>query len=403
MILRRIVSGFIQKIDNAIYQIPSWQKKNERVIYERLKTHGLPNALHFDFEKIKSQILKFVKSMKVDNKVFMYKYSASTRSPNMYSSAFACMIRYLLGDIKNLNDKEKVEWIDYFNSFQSEEDGLFYDSSIRNKLFDDSDWWGARHFALLAIVALTNLGSKPKYKFKFLENYYDKKYLLKWLDKEEWDIAISHSNDIDNKIMNVVCLLQYSRDYFNDTRAGEAVKRMIEYLGSKINQNTGMWGNYNLNEPVDISRMVQFAYHLFTLFFYDNLKITNNKKIIDNVLKTQNKVGGYGVKLNSSACEDIDSIGLLIRLSSLSNYREDDIKNSLLKALPWVLSNMNEDGGFVFRRNEPFVYGHHEMSSKANESSMFATWFRTLCLAYLVNYLGIKNNFQIRKVPGYQF
>jgi hypothetical protein len=118
------------------------------------------------------------------------------------------------------------------------------------------------------------------------------------------------------------------------------------------------------------------------------------------LLSTQNVLGGFGVTLNSSACEDIDSIYPLIRFSSATNYRRDDIDLALKRAFPWVLANMNSDGGFVFRRNESFCYGHEEMYSGYNESSMFATWFRTLCLAYLINYLELSNQFKIQNIPG---
>ena len=107
------------------------------------------------------------------------------------------------------------------------------------------------------------------------------------------------------------------------------------------------------------------------------------ERIVDSCLATQNRLGGFGVPLNSSACEDIDCIDPLSRLYIETDYRREDIHNALEKALPWVLVNVNPDGGSVFRRHESFKYGHDLMSTRANESSMFATWFRTLSLAYL--------------------
>ncbi len=128
-------------------------------------------------------------------------------------------------------------------------------------------------------------------------------------------------------------------------------------------------------------------------------------------MKTQNVLGSYGYKLNSSACEDIDSIDPLTRFSPLSDYRASEIKNSLQLALSAILHNFNPDGGWVFRRNEAFLYGHPEMFSKENQSSMFATWFRTLGMAYCLE--GLKPfdatndqyrlNWHFLNCPGYQF
>ncbi|MFM6272366.1 MAG: hypothetical protein ACKPFA_38670 [Dolichospermum sp.] len=153
-----------------------------------------------------------------------------------------------------------------------------------------------------------------------------------------------------------------------------------------------------------ISRMVQFAYHLFPLFFYDKIPIKYPDRIVKYVLATQNKVGGFGVQLNSSACEDIDSIDLLCRLSPfVSEQQKKEIDKSLKKALNWVLCNQVKDGGFVFRLYEPFSYGHKETSSTENQGAMLPTWFRILCLVYLLNYLKISNDFVITKCPGYEF
>ena len=146
--------------------------------------------------------------------------------------------------------------------------------------------------------------------------------------------------------------------------------------------------------------MVQFAYHLLPMFFYDNIDINNKEIIIDLCLKTQNIAGGFGVKINSSACEDIDSIDILIRFSQLTSYKKEEIDLALKRAFIWVLANQNNDGGFVFRRNEAFMYGHEQMSSGKNESALFPTWFRTLTIGYLSNYFYNKDFFFV-KSPGF--
>jgi hypothetical protein len=149
--------------------------------------------------------------------------------------------------------------------------------------------------------------------------------------------------------------------------------------------------------------MVQFAYHLLSLFFYDHVQISNANKIVNLVLSTQNELGGFGVMLNSSACEDIDSIDILIRLSPLVPDCKVEIENALRKAIPWILCNQVDDGGFVFRLNEPFVFGHPEMASNRNQGAMLPTWFRTLSLSYLMNYLAFPNKFIVTRCPGYEF
>ena len=180
---------------------------------------------------------------------------------------------------------------------------------------------------------------------------------------------------------------------------GEGGKRSFRFIQGPVFSQLLMGDEINRASPRTQSALLQAMQE-------KHVSVAGHRHILPkpfHVLATQNQLGGYGVKLNSSACEDIDSIEPLIRLTKINDYKRLIIKQSLHRALPWLLTNMNEDGGFVFRRNEAFVYGHEEMSSGVNESSMFATWFRTLCLAYLINYLNSKSVYQLNRVPGYEF
>ena len=347
-----------------------------------------------------NRIVAFMDRLKIPGKDFHYLYSEKSKQPTIYASAYACMTLSLLGRLHVMPSDQKLRWMEYFNGYQNEADGLFYDPVIDTELFRTGDWWGARHLALHMVSAYTDLGGRPRYPFHFLEEYYDHRHLKNWLDRVDWSSAISHDDDIDNQIMNVGCLLQYQRDTWNDEQAGAAVAYLQKYLLDKINPETGMWGGYDPQDPDQRSRMVQFAYHLFTIFFYDRISIPYPDKVVDLVLMTQNELGGFGVKLNSSACEDMDSIYILIRIAPMVPNRKVEIDIALKKALLWVLCNQVDDGGFVFRLEEPLVYGHPEMSSEKNQGAMFSTWFRTLSLAYLARYFSIELFHITSSAPG---
>lgn len=182
---------------------------------------------------------------------------------------------------------------------------------------------------------------------------------------------------------------------------GSFKRSVLNYLDS--NPSTGLWGDNRIDRPNERSRMIQFAYH--PMFFYDHdIDHFDAPQILCSALKTQNPHGGFGVRANSSACEDIDSIDLLIRLSPRASTEQTPvIEHALRRATDWILLNQMADGGFVFRLDEPFVYGARETSSGAGESALFPTWFRTLTLAYLANHIGLPNGFSITRCPGYEF
>lgn len=394
--LKKIVKIILNKDNTNVNNI----NDDNILILERITNHALPTFLDFSYDKLKTNTLSFVSSMKFGASMYEYKYSSSCKFTNIYSSAYACLIFSMFGKLDELTINEKHEWAEYFNGFQSSKDGLFYDESLRNEIYDNTDWWGARHVVLHLINVYIALDVRPKYPFYFLEIYYDINTLNLFLDEQNWLGKFTHSDDIDNKLMNIAVALQYQRDYWQDSKAGNAVSFIQTYLLSRINPDTGMWGYFNLEDKDELSRMVQFAYHLFPIFFYDSIDIDNKEKIIDFTLKTQNIFGGFGVKLNSSACEDIDSIDILIRFSKLTPHKNLEIKIALKKALIWVLANQNDDGGYVFRRNEPMLYGHEQMNSCKNESAMFPTWFRTLTIACLSNYF-FETQFKLVKTPGF--
>jgi hypothetical protein len=71
--------------------------------------------------------------------------------------------------------------------------------------------------------------------------------------------------------------------------------------------------------------------------------------------------------------------------------------------------NVNPDGGWVFRRDEPLFYGFsRHMMTCQNESNLFFTWFRLLSLALALDAVGEKVAGGTLRVnwalaPGYQF
>jgi len=376
----------------------------EKKLKSRIKDCSHATLDSFKFEDLKQDIIAFIRLNQIDETHYLYKYSASCTKPTLYASAYALMTLSLLGELEKLSDFKKEEWQNYFDSYQSESDGLFYDPAVQNEIYNDTDWWGARHLALHMINAYTDLGCRPKYPFAFLKKYYEPSAIQMWLDQFDWQSPSIGAGDVDNKNMNIGCLLQYQRDYWVDTEASQALEFLKKYLRSKINKQTGMWGRFDIDNPHQRSRMVQFAYHLFQLYFYDDDYEFDREKIINFTLKTKNKLNGFGVKLNSSACEDVDSIDILIRLQKkTAPMIQNEVRESIKKSFNWILTNQVEDRGFVFRLEEPFAYGSVETSSKKNEGAMLPTWFRTLSIAYMANFLNVDSNFKITNCPGYEF
>jgi hypothetical protein len=318
-----------------------------------------------------------------------YRYAAGAARATLYASCYAAMARHLLGDLDALAAAERAEWVGYLNAHQ-DEDGLFRDPVIFDQGWYAGDplWCGRSHLTCHVVTALACLGGVAPKPLRWLDPWRDPDTLMRWLAARDWGERVSWTG---NEIMNIGTLLQYARDFHRDAAAGRAVAALLEWLATHhINPDTGVWGRVDVSDPQWRSHAVQAAYHWWPLFSYDGAPIPYMERALDTVLATQNPRGGFGWGVHnraepftSSACEDLDSIDPLCRMTQLTDYRRAEIQAALAKAADWVLTNQAPDGGFVFMRHQPFEYGHAELRSEAGQGAMFPTWFRLLSLALI--------------------
>jgi len=328
-----------------------------------------------------------------------YRHSASTTRPVLYATLAALLLKHLYG----VADDQTQEELAYVSGFQRD-DGLFYDPVIDCPEAEIEDWWGWRHLTLHALMTLAIYQVPARQKIHYWRRFTDNKTFRQYLTSRDWGARAAWTS---NELQNLGVMLQYARDYQNSLAAQDLLETLYEVMEANQDPRTGLYG-HRFASPGELSLGVQAGYHFWLLYFYDQRPLPFLENIIDQLLQSQNLWGGYGVERHSSACEDIDSIDPLMRLSRLTDYRREEVQGSLERALPAVLHNLNEDGGFVFRRHSPLTFGHPQMFSAADESNLFFTWFRTLGLAYCFKGLektppqaGYDWNFT--RAPGHQF
>lgn len=362
---------------------------------------------------VRDKTLRFIESMRVtDGPYGRYHYAAGCRVPTLYSSTYAAMTRHLYGDLDSLTESQRAEWVAYLQSHQ-DDDGLFRDPVIFDQGWykGDPEWCGRRHLSCHVVTALTCLGAVAKKPMRDLERFIAPGGLVKWLESRDWG---KQPDFVGNEVLNVGTLLQYARDFQKDKRCQPVVADLLNWMKSHhMSEQTGLWGQLDVNDPRGLSRAVMGGYHFWLLYFYDRVAIPHADRATDMCLKTQNKLGGFGQGVHggdplcSSACEDIDSIDPLARLLQASDYRRTDIRAALERGLQAVLSNQSSDGGFWFLKNRGFNYGHDQLNSTATQGGMFPTWFRTLTLAYLGKALPEssvgKFDWKFCNCPGIQF
>ena len=338
---------------------------------------------------------------------YEYKYSASRDKPCLYASIYAVMTEGLLGVLQLRSHTDLNNWAEYLNGFQNPKDGLYYDPNLKCPAYEHigcwNEGWGKHHLISHLIIALARLGHLPKYPLTYLEKYYEPDYLINWMNGFDFSGNVWTSS---NFFMNLYTVLEYVRDYMGESKADNAIKVITEWLIKNQDPQSGMWHHrpfHQLNNQEKLN-IIRSAYHFYPLFEYEGIPIPHCDKIIETILPLQNSWGGWTLEgCNSGACEDIDAVEPLIRCALQSQVKDLRILEKIRRSLIWQFSSRNKDKGFSFYVRAQQNYGDHPLTTSIrDESSMFATWFRTLCIAYEVKYLGIPNDFNIGRFPGYE-
>jgi hypothetical protein len=372
-------------------------------IATRVIRDGMPRYLKWNFDDEKKSAIRYIETLRVND--FAYRFAHSSYEPSLYGSIYACLLFGMYGELQRTPLAVRNGWLDYLDGYQDPVDGFFRDPLLAGPAFDGSpawgDGWGIRHLAAHVLIAYARLGRPPRYPFKFLEQYYDQGALTQWLNRFHF------KNDVwsqSNYIMNVYSLLQYARDYMDEKRASFPIDFIRQWLLSNQRQDTGMWHDYQLRGYPEIGDAIRGAYHFYPLLIYERHEIPHPEPLIDTILRSQNSWGGFNPEETpSGACEDIDAIEPLIRASLQTSHRKAEIQTALNRAMLWILSCRNSTGGFESIPDHGFSYGGHPLTtSEPGEPNLFATWFRTLSLAYIVDYLSIPNDFSLGAYPGYE-
>lgn len=310
--------------------------------------------------------------------------SVAYRPGRSTALTYCAVYRLLIGALVDGTDaasKEKYRGLlDAVLAAQDPEDGLFKDHTVAAYNDDSVDWWGWRHLTAHAVNALALFGEKALHPLLFSRHLWSRGTMASWLDSLDW---VLDSASTSNAVMNYGVALQYERDFMDGAEAGSAVGELFDWLDSHHDPETGTWGTH-ARTPEGRSLAVQTAYHMWVMYLYDRRPVPSLTAAIDACLATQTECGGFGYKVNTSACEDIDSIQPLAWFSRISSYRHSDVLKALRGAWTWSLANQMADGGFVFRIGKPFAYGPApEFYVERDQSALFPTWFRSLALAYV--------------------
>jgi hypothetical protein len=307
-----------------------------------------------------------------------WRYASTPGGPEtLYGSVFACMLAHYLG--ASLPDGDRRRWAAYLNSWQEPGTGCFVGPEIvpgqvgnRKHSYEHV----VHHLTVHVLPTLSLLGARPAHPLAFAHEYLDLDALDGWLAARNL-----HEPWLEgNNLLFMGQFLIHLRDVEGIAGAGAALDRLFAWLDAHVDPATGLWGTAGRFKPAALFG----GYHQLLLYYYESRPVRYAERILDATLSLQHADGGFSPYGGGGACEDVDAIDVLVNLYKLVNYRRSDVRSALRRAVPHILAMQAPDGGFVYRRGEPFAHMKIKRTASGPDcSNLFATWFRVHTLALI--------------------
>ena len=336
--------------------------------------------------KIQETILKYCNYMK-GNKPGHYKYSADCPE-TLWASAFAVLVLGLIGELEKMSEKEKSLWIKYIQSFQDRKTGFFLDPKFKDqdkKSLIHSNELVFAHSSTFIMGALVLLGGKPLYPINWVHEYKDPNNMKKWIETRPWEI---NPWIVGNWSYDMGCAIGMDYLVTKDDRNLEAMNAYFEWYDKHQLKETGWW---DLGGKALVSEQQYGGYHTLMIYRMFDRPVPKAERMIESSLSLQPRDGMFVRSGGGGCCEDMDVIDTLVSLGLATDYKKEEIKDALLKALPAILSKQNSDGGFYDNlRGSRAEFGWKLCSARPGESDLCSTLFQCFCIVLIGEFLDDK-------------
>lgn len=298
----------------------------------------------------------------------------------LYGTCYASLGRYYLGDDAPVTDQT----LRFMAECQDPQTGLMIGPELKQftaapgAVHDREHLiW---HLTCAAIPACLHFGVKLSHPIRAAHCFCEPAHLQAWLDRRDLKRAWLEGNNI----LFIGQLLVYLRDVERHPAAA-ALDLWFRWLDEHADPQTSLWGTNGYCAATDA---VYGGYHQLLVYYYENHPVRNPQGLVDTVLGLQHLDGGFHPRGNGGACEDVDSVDILVNLYKQLDYRRAEIRVALRRCLRHILDTQNADGGFPYNRNKGQIHmGIPGTAAAPNESTTFATWFRIHTLALMAEIL----------------
>ena len=292
----------------------------------------------------KKNIENFIFSLKNTNGGFYLQKNFNQTT--LMSSAFSIITLELINSLGKLETSKEQN---YFLKYQDEKTGFFVDPNLNleYKKIEDIEF-NYIHYQTTAfsLSALDALKMKPKYNFTFMNSFRGKEKISKFFEKINWRNPWHESN----KIMFLLQFFSYEYIVMKKKDSLVDIHTIIDCLDSAQDSKTGLWGT---QFKASSFASMAAAYHFLIFYKYFNRKINFSEKISSSVFQLQMRDGLFHPFGGGGACEDLDAIDVIYKISSDVSTESEE---SLERAYRALLQNYDKNGGFSWAKRPTFPF-----------------------------------------------
>ena len=292
----------------------------------------------------KKNIENFIFSLKNTNGGFYLQKNFNQTT--LMSSAFSIITLELINSLGKIETSKEQN---YFLKHQDEKTGFFVDPNLNleyNKIEDIEFNYIHYQTTAFSLSALDALKMKPKYNFTFMNSFRGKEKISKFFEKINWRNPWHESN----KIMFLLQFFSYEYIVMKKKDSLVDIHTIIDCLDSAQDSKTGLWGT---QFKASSFASMAAAYHFLIFYKYFNRKINFSEKISSSVFQLQMRDGLFHPFGGGGACEDLDAIDVIYKISSdVSTESEESLK----RAYRALLQNYDKNGGFSWAKRPTFPF-----------------------------------------------
>lgn len=323
----------------------------------------------------KHNLLSYFESLRnKEGSYGVYHYKAGLPD-TLWSSAYVALTRSLIGNLDFISQQERTEWLSYLENSQNESTGLFEEPTMTKQSMTSAihsenllKW----HGSTFVNGAIHVLGGSLKYPISSMNFLKGKGKMTAYLDSLPWEnpwLAGNYTYDLG-------CLMGFDYKVTGDIRNLDAMEEFFKWHDMNQDAETGFW---NPSGKGTLAQELYGGYHSLMVYWMFDREVNLPDRMVKSALKVYEQNGR-----SVGCCQDMDIFDTAISLYRQYDVMDIEVRKAAKDILPYLLDNINPDGGSCNDRMNPFSdMGWKNHMVDTGESALTSTYFNTFTLSVM--------------------